>query len=81
MGKRRKNYWNRKEVYYDRNTGKVNCEVMTREEKPRVSRKVPVVIEVKINKDNIDQMLEISKKVDELRNEHPFADTHFIIEY
>mgnify|MGYP001028737934 CR=1 FL=1 len=72
--------WKEKEVYYDRETGAVQRVSYSKDKQGKTSRKLPLKIEVRLKRADLDDLLEITKKVDALRNEYPLTDTHFIIE-
>lgn len=72
--------WKEKEVYYDRETGAVQRISYSEEKQGKTSRKLPLKIEVRLKRADLDDLLEVAEKVDALRNEYPFTDTHFIIE-
>lgn len=70
----------KKEVYFDAD-GNIIRESHYDGNFSGVVSKVPIKIEVRLNRNTIDDMLEISRKIEALRNEHPFTEVHFIIEY
>lgn len=69
-----------KEVYYDHETGAVQRISFSKDKQGKTARKLPLKIEVRLKREELDDLPEIAQKVDALRNEYPFTDTHFIIE-
>lgn len=72
--------WKQKEVYYDHETGAVQRISFSKDKQGKTARKLPLKIEVRLKRADLDSLLEIAQKVDVLRNEYPFTDTRFVIE-
>ena len=72
--------WKEKEVYYGREHGEIQRISYSRDKDIKTVKKIPLKITIKLNRNDLDDLLEIAEKVDRVRNEYPLTDTHFIIE-
>ncbi len=54
--------WKEKEVYYDRETGAVQRVSYSKDKQGKTSRKLPLKIEVRLKRADLDDLLEITKK-------------------
>ena len=70
--------WKEKEIYYDKKGG-ITRRSFSKESTKGTAMKVPIKIKVIVKKDSLDELPEIARKVDELRNEQPLTEVHFVV--
>ena len=71
--------WKEKEIYFDDN-GRIKRQSFSTEKVGSPAMKVPIKIDVIVKKSSLDELPEIVRKVDAIRNEQPLTEARFIIE-
>ena len=71
--------WKEKETYFD-NDGRIKRQSFSTDKVGSPAMKVPIKIDVIVKNTSLDELPEIVRKVDVIRNEQPLTEARFIIE-